>query len=322
MAFSFSMYPPSTFFTFSFLFLIAWYKRYKLFEIIYEFRKLVVLFIIGCSTGLAGSMALMHIYEVDRNSRVGVVTLHELPAKVIWAITRPVVVGFRPFMIDSPSAMFALCSSLPFIFLYLVSIYSQGRALGESFLKRATALSAILFLSLTPLLIVRDNQFEFRTIAGFSWGILILCLIYLQGTKLLSNFKFSKFLANLSILLMTLVGIFSINTNYVGLFKDPYVVKNQFLESEILRCKQDPNASSILLLDALEPYPSRNRLGVYSTVTDLAHSWVIQPNMKILLEKHKVSIPIFFSPNLGQESSGQCLIDLEKFRVSLVEKEK
>lgn len=322
MGFSFSIYPPSTFFTFSYLFLLAWYKKYSLSEIIYEFRKLVTLFFVGCSTGLAGSMALMHIFEVERNSRVGVVTLTELPMKVIWVITRPVVVGFRPFMIDSPSAIVALCSSLPFIFLYLASIYLQSRTLKENFLKRATVLSAILFSSLIPLLIVKDNQFEFRTIAGFSWGILILCLIFLQETKSLSNFKFGKFMSNVLILLMTFVGIFSINMNFKELFRDPYVIKNHFLESEILRCKQDSNVRSILVLNALEPYPTRNRLGVYSTVTDLAHAWVIRPNMTILSKKLDVDLPIFFSPSLGKKSSGQCLIDLEKFRILLVKREK
>jgi hypothetical protein len=175
---------------------------------------------------------------------------------------------------------------------------------------------------LIPLLIVKDNQFEFRTIAGFSWGILILCLVLLLEIKHHINFKFSTFFANLSVFLIACVGIISININYELLFRDPYVVKNHFLESEILRCKQDPKATSILLLDTLQPYPSRNRLGVYSTVTDLDHSWVIQPNMKILLKKHKVSLPVFFSPNLEKESSGQCLIDLEKFRILLVERGK
>ena len=322
MALSFTIYPPSTFFTFSYLFLLAWYKKFELSEIIHEFRKLATLFIIGCSAGLAGSMALMHIFEVERNSRLGVVTLTELPMKIVWIITRPVVVGFRPFMIDSPSVIVALCSSLPFILLYLVGVYAQSRTLEENFLKRATVLSSVLFSSLIPLLITKDNQFEFRTIAGFSWGILIVILIFLQETKFLINFKFSKFISNVLILLMLSVGVFSININYKELFRDPYVVKNHFLESEILRCKQDSGVKSILVLDALEPYPTRNRLGVYSTVTDLAHSWVIRPNVRTLSKKLDVGLPIFFSSSLGKKSSGQCLIDLEKFRILLVKGEK
>jgi hypothetical protein len=322
MALSFSIYPPATFFTFSFLFLLAWYKKLKLSEIICEYRKLVILYIVGCSTGLAVSMALMHIFGVQRNSRVGVVTITELPMKVIWVITRPIVVGFRPFMIDSPSAMAALFTSLPFILLFLASIYLQSRTLKENFLKRTTVLSAVLFSSLIPLLIVKDNQFEFRTIAGFCWSILILCLIFLQETRFLCNFKFSNFISNALIILVIFIGMFSINMNFKELFRDPYVTKNHFLESEILRCKQDPSISSILVLDALEPYPTRNRLGVYSTVTDLAHSWVIRPNMTILTKKLDVNLPIFFSSSFSKKSSGQCLIDLEKFRILLVKEEK
>ena len=110
--------------------------------------------------------------------------------------------------------------------------------------------------------------------------------------------------------------------NFKELFRDPYLIKNHFLESEILRCKQDLSVNSILVLDALEPYPTRNRLGVYSTVTDIAHSWVIRPNMATLSKKLDVDLPIFFSSGLGDKSSGQCTIDLEKFRILLVQGKK
>jgi hypothetical protein len=319
MALAFSIYPPTTFFTFAYLFLLAYYKEYNLSKVISEFRNLLILFIIGCSIGLTGSLISMHIFEIDQNPRVGTVTFQELPQKVIWIVTRPIVTGFRPFMIDSPSAISALASSVLFVFLFLVGIYFQSKKLNENYFKRFTVLSALLFSSLIPLLIVKDNQIEFRTIAGFSWGVFIVGLIFLQEKKFLKNIKFSRYLSSFFIFLALSVGMYSINMNYKQLFRDPYVIKNQFLESELLRCKQNPSFKSILILDSLKPYPSRNRLGVYSTITDLAHPWVIEPNLVILSRKFNINLPIFFSPRLDSDSNEQCIISLENFRMSLLQ---
>ena len=319
MALAFSIYPPTTFFTFAYLFLLAWYKEYSLSKVVCEFRKLLILFIIGCSIGLVGSLISMHIFDVDKNPRVGTVTFQELPQKVIWIVTRPIVIGFRPFMIDSPSAFSALASSVPFVLLFLLGMYFQSKKLNENYFKRFIVLSALLFSSLIPLLIVKDNQFEYRTISGFSWGVFIASLIFLQEKKFPRNIKFNKYLSRFSIFLALSVGMYSINMNYMQLFRDPYVVKNQFLESGLLRCKQNPSFKSILILDTLKPYPSRNRLGVYSTITDLAHPWVIQPNLVILSRKLNINLPVFFSQRLHIGSNEHCVISLEHFRMLLLQ---
>lgn len=322
MTISFLIYPPSTFFIFSYLFLLVGYRKYYLRQIINEFIQLIFLTGLACSIGLLTSLFSMNMLGIERNSRVELLGIHEVPQKALWIITRPIIVGFRPFMIDSPSALVAFFSSLPLIFLYLAGIYYQSKSLKENYFKRVIALSVLLIFSFIPLMIVKDNQIEFRTIAGFSWGIFIACLIYLQESEFLYRFNFKKITANILILVIALIGIFSININYKQLFRDPYVIKNQFLESAIMRCKQDSNASSILVVDALHPYPVRHRLGVFSTITDIAHGWVTRPNVMIISKKLDVNVPILFSSTLKTIEAEQCIINLEDFRLLLINNRK
>jgi hypothetical protein len=35
-----------------------------------------------------------------------------------------------------------------------------------------------------------------------------------------------------------------------------------------------------------EEWPSTPRLGVFSTVTDLSHPWVVEPHLRLILDEH------------------------------------
>lgn len=319
LALSFSIYPPSTFFIFSYLFLSAWYKKDTLSKILKDFGKLLSLTVLGCSIGLLISLFAMRIIGITRNPRVELLNFHEIPDKALWIFTRPIVVGFRPFMIDSPAPMFAFLTSTPLVAIYLLGSFYQSKKLRERFWPRTFLVSIILFLSMTPLVLVKGNQFEFRTIAGYSWAILVACLIFIEESLSSAKFQMKSIVVNFLLAALVLIAMCSVNFDYKQLFRDPYVAKTRFLTSELMRCKMDKTRNAILVAEPSLPYPSRNRLGVFSTITDLAHDWVAQPNVLVISEKLEVNLPIVYSSSIHTSTSKQCVIDLEDFRLQLLE---
>ena len=130
--------------------------------------------------------------------------------------------------------------------------------------------------------------------------------------------KIKKIAANILLTGFVLIAMFSINLDYKQLFRDPYVAKTHFLSSELMRCKMNKTIHSILVVEPSLPYPSRNRLGVFSTITDLAHGWVTQPNILIVSKKLEVNLPIAYSSSIHSSNSEQCVINLEDFRLQLL----
>ena len=250
----------------------------------------------------------------------------EIPEKISWLLSRPFVVGFRPFMIDSPTPIFALLTSVPVMIIVVFGIWQQSKDLGESSFIRFFWFSFSLTLSLLPIMITSDNQIEFRVLPGYCWGIAVLAvfffskLIDISLKSLIKNSKIQGFAIILAPMAFSLLGIASINSHYTELFGSPYQLKNAFLNKSLTSCLNSSPIKKVLILPPKSSFPTLPRLGVFSMTTDLASGWVPKPNVELLIEKRGIVAPVQYlglRPVSAKVSASVCIIDLEEFRKSL-----
>ena len=122
-------------------------------------------------------------------------------------------------------------------------------------------------------------------------------------------------------IVLVFVSVSSINSHYRDLFESPYKRKNAFLNSEITSCLTRGLFEDVLILPPKLPFPSLPRLGVFSTSTDLASSWVPKPNVELLLSLRNIKASVTYleiRPADGEVLTASCIIDLEDFRKSLI----
>ena len=254
-------------------------------------------------------------------------SLSDIPEKIVWIISRPIVVGLRPFLIDSPAPVIAFITALPVLLIITLGVKRQSVNLGERVIYRFFWLAVALVLTLIPIIITSDNQIEFRVLPGFTWGITVLASFFLlvmvtdwlNSLKMGRKFKALAFFIVPSIL--AFVGIASINTHYVDLFEGPYRAKNAFLNAQISSCQESSTLKGVQILPPKIPFPSLPRLGVFSMTTDLASDWVPKPNVELLLKQRNIIVPVTYlsiRPLETKAAAIECVIDLEEFRKLLI----
>ena len=322
-----TIYPPTALFYFSVITFVNVLNSSKLPKIFLDFVWGLALLVIGGVTSIFTAFVSMQFAGVSPNPRVSLITISNIPEKIVWLISRPGVVGLRPFMIDSPSPTTAFLTSIPVILLLVMGIRRQSIELGESIFGRALCVLIPPILTLIPIMITSDNQIEFRLLPGYCWGIAALATFYflvalqdrLLSLDLKSIFKTLIFL--LVPIFLTLLSVASLNSHYVDLFENPYKKKNIYLNSKISSCTRVALFTHVSILPPRIPFPSLPRLGVFSMTTDLASSWVPKPNVELLLKLRKIDASVFYlevRPPIFESSKTNCVIDLEEYRKTLI----
>lgn len=327
LVFALTIYPPTALFYFSAITLVNVLNDSKLPKFFSDIVHGLSLLVIAGIASIFTVFVTMKFAGVSTNARVSIVTLSDIPEKVIWLVSRPLVVGMRPFMIDSPSPKIAFITSIPIILVLFFGIRKQSIDLSESIFRRAICVIFPLILTLIPIMITSDNQIEFRVLPGYCWGIAALASFYLlvmiqnwlRPLNVNSLFKTSAFFVVPTVLVV--VSVTSLNSHYTDLFENPYKKKTAFLNSRISSCLNGSLLKNVLILPPRMPFPSLPRLGVFSMSTDLASSWVPKPNVELLLKLRDINASVTYlevRPPDREVSTTSCVIDLEDFRKSLI----
>lgn len=326
LALALTTYPPAALFFFAVIAvanIINESKNYKFFA---ETVQGVILLFMSGLMSIIIVFITMQIFNLSPNRRVKLVTLADIPDKISWLVSRPFVIGLRPFMIDSPSAKIALITSIPVLLILVLGMRRQARHLGESFFYRVLCVVLLFLASLAPIVVTSDNQIEFRILPGYSWGVLtiasyyFLILIHAWIESLKMNRKLAIASKLIVPMILSIVGITTINAHYTDFFRDPYLEKNIFLNAKISSCSASTSFKRVLIIPPEIPFPSLPRLGVFSMSTDLASGWVPKPNVELLLRRVSINVPVIYietRPTNMSVNMTDCVIDLEEFRRSL-----
>ncbi len=310
---SLMIYPLLSFFLFSVVF-VEWYFANSSLSNCFAKLRSAVLYIGTGSAVLFISIALFRVFNPSGlNARVAYVSLSELPEKIVWFVSRPVALGFRPYFLTSPTFSQLVVTALPI--LALLSIFALRKTnfnlmnAGKLFL----ALAVTIVFALTPLLVVGQNQIDFRLIGAVKW--LIETLLIGGLFEFLSTFFGTRRKVISSILagLLALLALYNVNYVFVANFKTHYDQEIGFFKKSITQCDPKELDNGVLILSRTKAWPSRPLVGVLSQTTDLASEWVPVNSMKLYLSSQAYKdLRVTEESKIPKDFKG-CVVRLDDF---------
>jgi hypothetical protein len=246
--------------------------------------RTVVLYVISGMASILTLLVSTSISGSTLNGRVGPPKLSDIPEKIYWIISRPLIVSMRFFDISSPNQISAIFAALVVSTLLIWGLIIQSKNLNENILFRLIQFSALILLSIMPIVITWSNQIEYRYILGPSVAIFLvgaaLAREVIGGRKSLLNYAYLP-----SILFISCFGIVTMNNHVNSQFIAPYKSKIAFMQAELSNCKNKLySLEEVIVLEPKVIYPIRNNIGMFSQSTDLASPWVPIPSVKYVLK--------------------------------------
>ena len=306
------IYPPSTVFFFGVIFYrgIA-FKRTNS-ELRTELLSSIKLMILAGIVALIIAFSLIKALGLNPTARVSIVNLSELPNKLIWFFSHPFALGFFPMSVHSPSWFQLLFVGLP-TSLAILFVIIKGIELSRlQVMFRLFLLFLLLILSISPLLISKDNQIELRLTPGISWAVFCTSLygMYrLLETYLNNIYRLVSGILSLSLIFFTFFGV-------TQRFHDFYFHQDrfstEFIVESIHACEQSGKISGITIRDSKTVFPVLPYLGTFSMTSDMASVWVPQNKTIFVLQRHfpeYTEVPVL----MNSDNPEFCTIDLDDF---------
>lgn len=317
----FLTYPPMAFWIFTFGGLVFFLSEKDSKKGLKDLYDQIILFLFGFILSRLVSLLVVNALDTDVNERVGFVSFTEVPTKMIWYMTRPLVTAFRPFMIDSPSEQFAFVTSLPFVFLFfgllIISFVRRGTFTKEKFSQLFLFSLWIMIFSSAHILVTSNNQFEFRMVSNLHFGILFFILSGLVQIRLLRGAR-KKFL----LISLLIISISTVNFRYYDLMFVPFNEKNEFVRNELMKCNSNDEYKGVQVITPTIAFPMHDRLGDFSIATDLSYSWVLEGSIIYVVESENFrrfsNSPIQIDNKGTNNRESFCKVDLNDFRKELI----
>jgi len=275
---------------------------------VYKFA-LSAVFCFGLST-LVGYLFNL-AFGIDTKERASVISNPvELFEKLVWLTSRPFLLSFRPFLIDSPTVIdLVLYFSLVVVVLIALMYFAKVNLLKVMDFSFILGLVVLFFLSVLPLVPIVENQIEFRTLATSSTlGLMLLIrLVEVLTTRINSSRGF------LAISLALFLCITTYNFYWSKeVFVDSFNTNEYFVEMSLSSKENLQSVTINYRIDYSKAWPQREYLGSLSVVSDLQMSWVL-PGFLIKNFGYDVA-------KISEESSNVPDIDFDKFREVLFQK--
>ncbi len=227
----------------------------------------------------------------------------ELIDKTIWVMSRPVVLSFRPFIIES-SGLISILVTVAGVFLSSVAIFNLAK--NKNISRCVLNLTLIYVIALLPIIVITENQIEFRTLPATS---AIGLLLVLSGIQLI--FSRIKIVPS-AILFFPIVCMVLL---YAGskvqlVFIDSFDVNKKLIKA----IAETSNGSSeyVVIMDQ-EPWPQKNYIGSLSVISDLQMSWVPQGEIAQILGVDESFISVSYADPIAEDAN-LVLIPLEEIR--------
>jgi hypothetical protein len=260
-------------------------------------------FLIGRITGL--------IVELPLKARTEIVdSPPELFEKIAWVVTRPVVLSLRPFIIESEGTL-ALTATLVGFVLALCSFWQVSRSADFSLVKFGLSLILVYSIGLLPLIVIAENQIEFRTLPATSCFGLLFALVG-------ANYLVDKFTKAKGVVLLTGITGLAALTFYSHekvhlVFIDSFRQNYDFIKST----QNGLNSQDlIVVITDTEPWPQRNNIGALSVKSDLQMPWVPIGEISQILRVREDQVFLQL-PDNDEVVTLENLIDLRELRKQL-----
>lgn len=313
MVTSLLLYPPSTFFVFSFL--IVKHLSLESFLLRDYLREFILLFsniVFSSVLAFIFSRLFLLLGNWTQKDRVSLINFESLDEKFVFVLTRYIPASLRGFALTSPEMIEALISSIFFTLILITLLARYVNWCLKEVSKILLAICLAFFTSLSPFILTSSNEIDFRIIRNSSWLIWFIILFF--GHLLFSSLKINFYRPSIYIhrfitLIVVILSLLMVNWRYVVYFHLPFKEKSDFIITSLLACPKSLNLERDLLIkDKFKDYPRYKNIGVFSLVTDLSQDWVPEPNVQ-LLAKNKFNNDLQGSKNRNTS----CVVDFNNY---------
>jgi hypothetical protein len=269
-----------------------------------------MIFFSAISSVILGKLinSILDVSGKQRSSMVG--NPNEVIEKIIWVATRPLVLSARPFVIES-QGLIPLVASIAGLAatVFLLAILAKG----NNKLLFVVNLGLLYSLALLPVLVISENQIDFRILPVTStMGLLLLISGFSDSISRFRGFKSLELTA--FILVLSTVTLYSaLNVNKV--FIKAFTNNESFIRSH----EASESDQGILIIGDDVGWPQNNFIGSLSVKSDFQMSWVPVGEVSEILNVPNSEITYTQKENLGPNTE-PLVIDLDKYKESLKDK--
>jgi hypothetical protein len=275
-----------------------------------NYQYLLMIFFSAISSVILGKLinSILDVSGKQRSSMVG--NPNEVIEKIIWVATRPLVLSARPFVIESQGLIPLIASIVGLaatVFLFAIL------AKGNNKLLFVVNLGLLYSLALLPVLVISENQIDFRILPVTStMGLLLLISGFSDSISRFKGFKSLEL--TVFILVLSTVTLYSaLNVNKV--FIKAFTNNESFIRSH----EASESDQGILIIGDDVGWPQNNFIGSLSVKSDFQMSWVPVGEVSEILDVPNSEITYTQKENLGPNTE-PLVIDLDKYKESLKDK--
>jgi len=325
---TFLFYPPATLWSWGLLGIRTAMRPTSVRRMLRESGLLAALLAGSALVALTIALVVNQILDVQTDSRVLLVsTLSGAITKISWFARFPIGVAARPFLVSSPTDLQAILTAGPVLAVTVTGLYLRQKGSALNRVAATILLLAYLCLTMGMHLVVIESQIEYRYMVGITvtmWVYLLIAahqLLKVVLDRLSSRHRSTKeavvpvWLITMLMVVVILGAVRNTRTNIDQVFVEPFKSKETYLNQELERFDLEMHHRIVVLNDQ-SLWPSTRNLGIYSTVSDLAHPWVAVPNIRLLLieqglEAADVQVDVITSEDESEPSD--LVVDLRPY---------
>ena len=303
-------YPVLTFFIVPIVFLIS----YEIGNKVGSLRKNTIAATIGIAfsafLALVINLTSLRLRGLTFNDRVSFISISDFPSQVLWFLSRPLILTFRGYSIDSPGSVEALIGFILVNLLILTGITIRFKTFPKVFKNYLLLISFTLF-SMAPLFFPDQQQVDVRYVTVGSWLISYMSIsaaFLIFGKISLVGYRMNGILVSVAFVILF---FFSVNFRYFSVIQPIYNKTSTFISGEVSSCNSQQILSGVYVLPRETEWPSNQYIGFFSQITDLASNWVPLNAVKVEIQKN----PKFNGASVfwADDASSGCIIDLNRF---------
>lgn len=273
---SFLIYPLYGFFLFAYIYCLWLVQNQSTKSLTRELIKALCLLFGSASVSYLIAYLYLRAFDLSFNPRVGLISLSSLPEKIFFFFSRPFALTYRPFFTDSPSIAGVLATAVLFIALLLILFWFRYRNL-RLVVQNFSLFNLFIVFTLMPLLAVSDNQIDLRFVTSNTW-LYMFVVVFLALPKNTQGDKSFRQLSGggnvLVIASLLIIGLVSVNMNYITFYRDPFLEKQAFLAGQLATCSSQDIFKQVTIIKRSTPWGKKNVIGAYSQQSDLESEWV------------------------------------------------
>ena len=302
---AFMIYQPTA--VFSVFLMFANYLRIRKIPRLY-FKYFGTLILSACIS-LILSKFINNSLQVPAKARTGFLSDPiEIVQKIVWLVTRPLALSFRPFIVES-HGIFPFALMAAGFLLSIAGLLEFSNKMRD--LKFLAGIGIFYIFGLLPIIPIAENQIEFRILPTTSVMGLLLVLIGVQSLQ--KKIKLSNsFLAIIIIISITGTGLYS-QSKIQEIFIKPFEKNRAYLLEKSLGNNLN---EVIVVIDYNLTWPQRNYIGALSVISDFQMPWVPIGEVSQVLGIYESQIQIVAS-RPRENLKNALIIDLNQVRDSL-----